>query len=685
MNKALLTAVFYDLIDDAKVIARSVSPSSARVDGLDALAVAFLSPYASERMQKWLLESGCDPFVELDDGVSAATIACADSKVSEDVIDLIIASAGDDVARRMVLVNCARCHVNRHDLLAKLMNTCDADDDSTSEVVEREIADVHCGFAAPFGRWNERWLRSITISDGTRTPLHLAAFVGNAEPFQHLDGLPNSTINVLDSMGRTPLMYAIDGGQSRDFIRMLVRDFGANVNLSGVHGTALLHACRRGEATIVEEILCAPGGVDVQKAQFALHTAFGFCAEVRTIEILCDVAGLDALKFDPVHGWPPVLFLADAIARDHKRQPGRGDVLRERMIVLGYALSLHAQARDFEVRCASGQTLLMLSCAHDCAPLVRRVLELAPSPENLAALIDSKGRTAYHWACARCAKNALEVLRDFGLLHERLRSVRDFEGATAEDLLLTDGAVIPQQKHRSWPEPIDVDDAIDEDRNVNVAARLGVAHAKCSAVFDVDALPRKPRTCACCFALSRKPMRCSRYASKERLFARINAPLRAIVEFAQVQIRNLLLRAMSAPPLARALQRVRRRSRSDFTRSTRGDASGVMVHLALARSSASTRSASVAQRAASLSWLASTSLRTTKNPAAEAHAKPTAKLDARAANMSSPVRRTRRGVAPRRGRSGEKRRVGTRSTREAHVVRDCLFVAVIAMIRFHHH
>ena len=177
-------------------------------------------------------------------------------------------------------------------------------------------------------------------------------------------------------------MYAIDGRQDVNFIEFLLH-LGADVNAKGAHGSVLQHACRIGRHSIVEALLRTPG---IKVDDFALHTAFGFGVELRTVEALCAAGGDLNVRCRP-HGWLPVHYLADSMTRDAVRQPGRAtEMLASRMKLMAFALDAHENDGDDEVRCSSGQTLLMLACAHSNAPLARMILRRAKDPAKLTAL-----------------------------------------------------------------------------------------------------------------------------------------------------------------------------------------------------------------------------------------------------------------------------------------------------------
>ena len=506
LNRAFLTAIYHDALEDARYLVNSfVCPNSARFDDVDALSVALLSPRGtSVETTRWLLDVGCDPFVENGNGVCAALIACADAQICCEIVDLIVAAARNDSGKQARLVRyCAT--FRRRDIMDALRSFA-VDDD-----VLRRITHAHCALKLEMNGWSDSDMQSLQMCDGnagsrTGAPIHAAAFVGNRAPFI----LRPEFVNVRDERGRTPLMYAIDGRCDIDFIRFLCRDVGADVNAtSECSGGVLEHACRSGSSALVEEILCTPGFV-MEKCPFALHTAFAFFdGDMRAIKSLI-AAGYDVLAPSAQHGWPAIFYLADVIARDLSRQPGRGDVLKKRLELVSFALDAHARAGDEDVRCASGETFLMLACARDVADLVRRALDLHPSPRKLAALVDSRGRTAYHWACARCSKDALKCLHEYDLLDRSARAAVDADGATGANLLLADD-IISAAKYRDWPIPLSAADALGLDRDADVAASVAASHARCVAAFDVDAgLARKPRTCAACYGLTIAPKRCAR-------------------------------------------------------------------------------------------------------------------------------------------------------------------------------
>ena len=505
LDRAFLTAIYHDALDDARYLANGlVRPISARFADLDALLVALLSPRGTSKdTTRWLLDVGCDPFVENGDGVCAALVACAGETTSREIVDALVAASRNDVTKQAALVRyCVT--FRRRDILDALRPH------AVDEDVLRRIAHAHCALELGMDGWSAKEVRLIAMCDrGTNSragaPIHAAAFAGNREPFLLLPDL----VNARDALHRTPLMYAIDGRRPVEFIRFLCRDVGADVNATSEHGGAVLeYACRSGSSALVEEILRAPG-FRIESAPFALHSSFAFFdGDMCAIELLIE-AGYDVVAPSSRHGWPAVFYLADVIARDKARQPGRGDVMQKRLELVPFAIAAHARAGDEDVRCASGQTLLMLACALDVAELARCALDLHPSPKKLAALVDSKGRTAYHWACARCSRDAIKCLQEYGLLDRAALAAVDADGATGADLLADE--VLSTAKHREWPTPLSAAEALGLDRDADVAADVAASHARCVAAFDVDAgLTRKPGTCAACYGLTITPKRCAR-------------------------------------------------------------------------------------------------------------------------------------------------------------------------------
>jgi len=502
INKIFLIAVYHDQLDDVIALSSEgkIDPALACVDGLDALSVSVLSPFASPSTTLWLLANGCDAFKVSPIGVSAAMLVCCDAKTSDMIVETVVRAANTPL-KQIHLVDCA-ARWQRCDILMRL-----ADGEKTiGSPVRRRIANAT--FAMDIDRWNETWIESILdeVGDADRSTSHVAAFVGNRQPFESA----RCVVNRRDSLQRTPLMYAIDGRQDVDFVEFLIH-LGADVNAKGAHGSVLQHACRIGRHSIVEALLRTPG---IRVDDFALHTAFGFGVELRTVEALCAAGGDLNVRCRP-HGWLPVHYLADSMTRDAVRQPGRAtEMLASRMKLMTFALDAHENDGDDEVRCSSGQTLLMLACAHSNAPLARMILRRAKDPAKLTALVDSRGRTAYHWACHRNATEALEVLKEFDVIRV-VREIVDNDGQSGEALLAA--SIDTPRKHRSWPDPIERGDVLgtrERDTDADIASAIGAASALCARHFDLAQLPRKPKTCAGCFRLTTSPKRCARCKSE---------------------------------------------------------------------------------------------------------------------------------------------------------------------------
>ena len=117
-NYAFLTAVYHDQLDDCrKLFAEArVDPSTASVDGVNALVVALASPLERRNAATalWLLERRCDPFAVDGCGVSAVTLACADETTPTELMDAFIDAAGEDANKRMRFVD-ACCRFGRLD------------------------------------------------------------------------------------------------------------------------------------------------------------------------------------------------------------------------------------------------------------------------------------------------------------------------------------------------------------------------------------------------------------------------------------------------------------------------------------------------------------------------------------------------------------------------------------------
>lgn len=105
------------------------------------------------------------------------------------------------------------------------------------------------------------------------TGLHLAAYFGLTEIVSRLLG-QRQAVDIRDTMGNSPLIWAIIGSQAAAIELLLER--GANANITDIFGdTALIHASREGALTAVQ--LLIEKGVDVNIAnkddQTALHAA----------------------------------------------------------------------------------------------------------------------------------------------------------------------------------------------------------------------------------------------------------------------------------------------------------------------------------------------------------------------------------------------------------------------------
>lgn len=517
-NRAFLTAVYHDQLDDCRKLfdEARVDPATASVDGVNALVVALASPLERRDAATalWLLARRCDPFAVDGCGVSAVTLACADETTPTELMDAFIDAAGEDANKRMRFVD-ACCRFGRLDALTRFARRGVGIDSSP---VRRRFAMATFRYGMEVDLWREAWA----------TGAHAAAFVGRRDFFRNASAFANAR----DDVGRTPLMYAIDGRQSVEFIEFMIREMGADVDASAdePYGSTLRHACRARRADVVETLARASSaGRDVtERDAFVPHTAFGFfTGDTRVVELLVD-AGYSALSACAELGWPPLFYLIDATARDATRQPGRREeIVRARMTLIAWTLREHARAGE-EARCASGRTALMLAAAHDLAPICETILDLDVAPAGAMTRVDRRGRTAFHWACHRGSESTLTLFKTRGLLDRVVLERRDADGAVGGDLLAASRD--SSRKHHEWPDPISRDDIFDRGREStededdvfdggresteDVAASVALAQRACVELFDVDVFARRPRTCATCFRLTTDPKRCSRCRAK---------------------------------------------------------------------------------------------------------------------------------------------------------------------------
>ena len=205
-NYAFLTAVYHDQLDDCrKLFAEArVDPSTASVDGVNALVVALASPLERRNAATalWLLERRCDPFAVDGCGVSAVTLACADETTPTELMDAFIDAAGEDANKRMRFVD-ACCRFGRLDALRRFASAESRRGVGIdSSPVRRRFAMATFRYGMEVDLWRDAWV----------TGAHAAAFVGRRDFFRKPDA--RAFANARDDVGRTPLMYAIDGRQN---------------------------------------------------------------------------------------------------------------------------------------------------------------------------------------------------------------------------------------------------------------------------------------------------------------------------------------------------------------------------------------------------------------------------------------------------------------------------------------
>jgi ankyrin repeat protein len=511
INKDFLTAVYHDCLDDCDMMTRSgrIYPPCALVDGLDALSTALLSPHCSFPVVHRLLEHGCDPFND-QAIVMPALLMCADANPRRRSIASAIVRCAKTFEERKKLLKCLSMFPREDVLREFVIGNGDATVKEDQTEIRRMVAYIQCKHGMDIDNWTLDWLpdlQSLRV-----TPFHIAAFHGNAKPF--LSPVCDSAVNAKDHLNRTPLIYAIHGGQSVDFIvRLLIERLGASVDDAGDDGTALMAALRLRRMDLVKELASRS---DLRRGdrlgRTAMHTAFAFLLDTECVEAL-RAAGGDVTAPSEEHGWPPIFYSLDSLSRETKRRAERADELSRHFDLLTLAIKAHGKG-DL-IRCGTSQTLLMHACLNDLPSVAAHVLKSSSVPprKHLAAT-DESGRTAYHWACHRPSKAVLEFLRDADLLSEELRNIRDEDGHAGHDLLLD--AVETPAKHREWPgviAPAEMDEITDFGwRRERVIGDIGIAHAKALRLFDLDIEPEKvkPRTCAGCFRLTLNPKRCAR-------------------------------------------------------------------------------------------------------------------------------------------------------------------------------
>jgi len=510
INKDFLTAVYHDCLDDCDMMTRSgrIYPPCALADGLDALSTALLSPHCSFPIVHWLLEHGCDPFND-QAIVMPALLMCADTSPRRRTIASAIVRCANTFENRKKLLKCLSMFP-REDVLREFVAGDATVDVKHKTEIRRMVAYIQCKHGMDIDNWTLDWLpdlQSLCV-----TPFHIAAFHGNAKPF--LSPVCESAINARDDLNRTPLIYAIHGGQSANFIvDFLIERLGASVDDVGDDGTALMAALRLRRMDLVKELASRS---DLRRGdrlgRTAMHTAFAFLLDCECVEAL-RAAGGDVTAPSEEHGWPPIFYSIDSLSRETKRHAEKADELSRHFDLLTLAINAHGKG-DL-IRCRSGQTLLMHACLNDLPSVVAHILKSSgvPPKKHLAAT-DESGRTAYHWACHRASRAVLEFLRDADLLGEDLRTLLDEDGRAGHDLLMD--AVETPARHREWPgviAPADADEITDFGwRRARVIGDIGIAHAKALRLFDLDVEPEKvkPRTCSGCFRLTLNPKRCSR-------------------------------------------------------------------------------------------------------------------------------------------------------------------------------
>ena len=176
----------------------------------------------------------CDPFAVDGCGVSAVTLACADETTPTELMDAFIDAAGEDANKRMRFVD-ACCRFGRLDALRRFARRGVGIDSSP---VRRRFAMATFRYGMEVDLWREAWA----------TGAHAAAFVGRRDFFRNASAFADAR----DDVGRTPLMYAIDGRQSVEFIEFMIREMGADVDASAdePYGSTLRHACRARRADV---------------------------------------------------------------------------------------------------------------------------------------------------------------------------------------------------------------------------------------------------------------------------------------------------------------------------------------------------------------------------------------------------------------------------------------------------
>src|SRR5262249_40311866 len=143
-----------------------------------------------------------------------------------------------------------------------------------------------------------------------RTPLYLAAMLGNSDPTMRLLLARGADPNLASVNGQTPLMMAAGRGNV-EALRLLV-ERGADVNSKdGAGETALMAACANGNARAVQ--LLIERGADVKVRSKRNETALGFAATAgvqASVEmLLAKGAEVNVRNF---RGYSPLIFAASS-------------------------------------------------------------------------------------------------------------------------------------------------------------------------------------------------------------------------------------------------------------------------------------------------------------------------------------------------------------------------------------
>jgi ankyrin repeat protein len=226
------------------------------------------------------------------------------------------------------------------------------------------------------------------------TALHEAAFRGHAGVVELLCASKDAVVDVRDSLNKTPLRRAIEGGHEAAFRALLAR--GARQDIRDSDGATLLHhAAECGHAGIVD-LLCGAPGADVDAQDRQGHTPLVKAtnlAKARGGAVRALLAHGARQELQNSHGWTALHWGA---------YRGQADVVE---------LLCAAPGAPVDVRNGRGDTPLILATM--AARFGRKnegvvgALLARGARQDLQA---SGGRTALHWAVSHGNASIAELL-----------------------------------------------------------------------------------------------------------------------------------------------------------------------------------------------------------------------------------------------------------------------------------